>query len=278
MGVEFANPLDKRQKKLMKQFQGLLASELGTTFNMPDYLPGLNQLQLDAFAEAQRLGSEGFSPEIQAATSRMLSGEPAYRIDPALREQYFQAQLAPARREFTDNTLRAIAEQYAGGGLGRSGDFQGALAQAAEGYGLNEAALLSDLINQDEQRTWEGYENAAQRQGYGIQLGQQGEMMPINTLMNAGLTQYGLEADRMGMEAQQQVYAEHPLANPIVGQWLPFGLQPYRVPYTEADSQPMWKSALGMLTGSSMLGMLGGGMGGGGIMNMFGMGGNGRMY
>ncbi|OFV80466.1 MAG: hypothetical protein A2W26_03485 [Acidobacteria bacterium RBG_16_64_8] len=242
----------------MKQFQGLLASELGTTFDMPDYVPEINALQQQAFAEAQRLGTQGFSFGIEDATGRLLSGQAVGGVPREQQDAYFQAQLAPARREFEDNTLRAIAEQYAGGGLGRSGDFQGALAQAAEGYGLNEGAMLADLVNQNEQRNWEGAQNAAQNQVYGIQAGQYNEMMPINTLMNAGLTEYGLDSERMQMEAQQEIMNREPLANPLVQQWLPFGLSPYKVATAAGDQQHGWQSAVGMLTGQGMLGMLGG--------------------
>ena len=263
---KFANPLDKNQRAMMKEFQGLLGSQLGETFDMPDWVPGMNELQLQGLMEAQRLGDEGFGGDITAATQRLMSGQAVGGIDPAQQQAYFQAQLAPARREFEDNTLRAISEQYAGGGLGRSGDFQGALAQAAEGYGLSEGALLADLVNQNEQRNWEGAQNAAQNQIAGVAAGQYNELMPINTLMNAGMTQYGLDSERMQMESQQEVMNREPLANPLIQQWLPFGLANYRQAYSPTQSTPGWKSAISTLTGMGMLGaMQGGGAAGGGF-------------
>lgn len=262
MGTQTINPLTKDQRRLMKEFQALMLEEFGQTWDMPGYVPEWSSQLQDAFTEAQRLVDAGFSPDIQSATQRLLSGDPGYQIDPTVREQYFQAQLAPAQYDFEQNTLRAIAEQYAGGSAGRSGDFQAALAEAGAQYGLGNTALLAGLVNEDEIRRWEAGQNALQRMPGAIELGQYQELMPLNTLMNAGLTQYGLDSEKMGEQFQQTIYGRDPLANPYIGQWLGAALNPYRVPAASGGGgfDPM------QMFGQMMGGMLGGGGGAGGII------------
>lgn len=254
----FENPLTKAQKKQRRAINPLILAEIGQTFNLPDYVPEVNQQLLDAFTEAQQLAASGFSPEVLDATSRLLSGDMGYMIDPAIREDYFAAQMAPAQRQFEEETLRAIAEQYAGGYAGRSGDFQGGLAKAAIGHDENTQRFMQELVLQDEIRNWEAGQNALQRLPFGIQAGTYNEMMPLNTLMNAGMMQYGLDSERMAQEAQQQIYAENPLANPLIQQWVPWSTQPYRVFAPESGGGGGGLGGmLGGLGGSLLSGVLG---------------------
>ena len=232
----FGSPLSKKQKRVRnKLIYPLLEAEIGQTFNLPDYVPETNEQLLAAFEEANQVAAMGATPDNREATQRLISGDMGYGVDPAVREQYFQSLLGPAQIEFQDQ-LRNVAELYSGGYGGRSGDFQGGLAQATSRYGADQTALLAGLINEDEIRKWEAGQNALQRLPMGIQSDVYNQTIPLNTLMNSGMTQYDLDSQLMQQQSQQQMYAENPLMNPNVQQWVPWFSQPYKVPISGGDS------------------------------------------
>ena len=98
-----------------------------------------------------------------SALNSVLSGKPAYEINPDISKQYFEKSIKPIMsREFYGTTLPAISEKFAGPGYWSSAR---ALAEtdATGRYAENLGAAEADLVYKDELARRQALESAATR-------------------------------------------------------------------------------------------------------------------
>ena len=98
-----------------------------------------NQQRAWQFAELMEMGARKGDQYHADAARRLMSGEPAFDIDPEAREQQFEGEKAEAMRTFQEEIVPMISRGYAGKGLARSGAMTGSLGRAG--------AQLGDALN-----------------------------------------------------------------------------------------------------------------------------------
>ena len=181
--------------------------------------PGTAPLQQQAFGAAGGLLSSPLGTPMQGAIGQLLSGQPAYQIDPATSMRYYtDAVYNPAMQEFGD-TLRGLDARY-GARFGRSGAQLEAAGRAAERFGTNLAGIRGDLVYRDEMARRSAAENAMGRLGTGVQagLGYAGD-----TRANLGMMA-GLGGEQRAIEGQGRAedYGKWLYAQPYNNPWLGF--------------------------------------------------------
>ena len=174
--------------------------------------PGASDLQQQGFDAL----SGAFSGESGNALSQMLSGQSAYEVDPAARQQVYDAEKALAMRQFQSETMPMLEERYNAMGAGRSGGLEHAMSQAGGDLSLGLGSLYSNLGYQDEQSRRAGLEAGAQRQGQGLSLwgGITGQQLA------GGEMQRGIAGEQLG-EGYNKWLAAQPYANPWLTSFLP---------------------------------------------------------
>lgn len=230
--------------------------------------PGTSPLQQQAFGAAGGLLSNPLSTPMQSGVERLLSGEPAYQIDPATSRAYYdEAVYRPAMQEFGD-TLRGLDARY-GARFGKSGAQLEAAHRAAERFGTNLAGIRGDLAYRDEMARRQAAENAMGRIGTGVQagLGMSGDMR-ANLGMMAGLggEQRAIEGQQLAEDYGKWLYAQ-PYNNPWLG-FMGTALTPTPMMQTQ---QPGILPGLGAAA-SAAGGIVGGiGNAAGGLLSLFGL-------
>ena len=174
--------------------------------------PGASDLQQQGFDALSGM----FGGETGGALSAMLSGQSAYEVDPAARQQVYDAEKAMAMNQFQSETAPMLEERYNAMGAGRSGGLQHAMAQAGGDLSLGLGSMYSQLGYQDEESRRMGLESAAQRQGQG--LGMWGGLNQQQ--LAGGEMQRGIEGEQLG-EGYNQWLASQPYSNPWVTSYMP---------------------------------------------------------
>lgn len=179
---------------LTNDLGSLMRKQLGKgieTYSGP-LVPGMNENTQGVFDAAGGLAGQS-DPNRDAAIQRLMSGAG----DPAGVRAYYESQLAPAQRGYTD-ALRQVDERY-GDAWGTSGAHGKAVADATSRYGMGLNSLLGELTYQDRNA-------AADRQLGGIQasLGaSQDYMSRLNSQLGIGDYQRGLEGEQMSADYNQ---------------------------------------------------------------------------
>lgn len=151
--------MTKEQQALLKQLIGT-ASEQGPT---PSY-PGQSYVPMTTQEESflKYAGGETQTPANQALLN-VLSGQPAYQVDPAATEQYYQKSiLDPTMDVYRNTTLPLLTESFAGPGFWSS-NRANATQQSISDLTQNLASQRAELYYKDEQARRTALENAANR-------------------------------------------------------------------------------------------------------------------
>jgi hypothetical protein len=218
------------QKDLLEKLYNQVAPQVGQgaeTYG-GQIAPDASALQQQGFDALSSM----FSGESGAALSQMLSGDSAFQIDPAARQQVYDSEKAMAMRQFQSETMPMLEERYNAMGAGRSGGLQHAGAQAGADLSLGLGSLYSQLGYQDEQARRMGLESAAQRQGQGLSLWGQG----VGQQLAGGQMQRNIQGEQLG-EGYNQWLASQPYSNPWLTSFAPtvLGTQAF-TPVTETTS------------------------------------------
>lgn len=98
------------------------------------------------------------------ALKSILSGQPAYSVDPTQRENYYQtAFYNPAMREYEQNILPQVMERASGAGF-HSSDTLNQMGKSSTDLATNLAAKRAELLWNDVQAGYAAREQAANRQ------------------------------------------------------------------------------------------------------------------
>jgi hypothetical protein len=102
-------------------------------------------------------------PAYQTALNTVLSGQPAYNIDPSISANYFQNAILPGmRQQFANITLPGAEQSFAGPGYWGSARAQ-AEANAAANFGTAMTGMQANITYADELARRQALENAANR-------------------------------------------------------------------------------------------------------------------
>jgi len=158
--VQQFETLNPQQKSLMKALGPYLRGQIGKGVQ-PYTGQVVAGMTPEETATLQRMrgavgGQTPLAPELTSAYQTLLSGKPAFEIDPQRTEDLYQSIAGPAYREFKERTMPLINEAYAGPGfwsesrsraIGReAGNLQEAmLGKRAELYYADELARRGEL-------------------------------------------------------------------------------------------------------------------------------------
>lgn len=247
----------------------LMGSTLVPTGAMPTY-------QLAPFA----------SQTLQPALARMLSGQPVFQVDTQATQRAIEAAQAPVIRQFQEQILPQVREQYVGGGTFWSRARQEAEARAAASLAESLAAqraqgALADIEAQ-RQAALAGAQIAAQVAPTAMQYGLETSMQPFQAALAAreqalrealGRAETQLQAAQLAgqlggqqyqieQSALDRAYQEWLRTQPESSPWLQMAFQFLGVPMLAAYQPPMqvspWAQAAGMFT-NLLTGWLAGG-------------------
>jgi len=203
--------------------------------------PDATANQLAAFQGAGNLFRD---PRVDSsgAINQLMSGDPAFQIDPAQREQFYQdALVAPAQSQFQDQ-MQQIDRRY-GAGFGESGSHRGAGYRAAEDFQTNLMGKRAELLYGDEMARRGAAEAGMGRMAQGAGLA---GMYGQDQRANLGLmSQLGGEERAIAGQQQGEAYnkwqTEQDYNNPWLGFFGPtMSAQPFAV-----QNNPGWGKAVG---------------------------------
>lgn len=232
--------------------------------------PGATANQQAAFQGAGGLlGGLPGQVNVQPAINQMMSGQPAYQIDPATSQQFYQSAVVnPAQSRFQD-TLQGIDHRY-GARFGRAGSQLENAYRSGERMNTELAGIQGDLVYRDEMARRQAAENAMSRMGQGAQLGMaQNQLVGSEQRQNLGMLA-GLGAAERGIQGQQNAeqYNKWQMAQPYNNPW--YGLAQLALtpePTTTTQQPGVLGGALqGAMAGGAaggIPGAIGGGLGGG---------------
>ena len=120
------NMITPEQRELLSGVIGQIMPQLGQGVETygGQITPGTSPLMQQGFNAL----SGAFGGESGGALSQMLSGQSSYEVDPAARQQVYDAEKAAAMNTFRKDVMPTINEAYQG--AGRSGGLESALAGA----------------------------------------------------------------------------------------------------------------------------------------------------
>ena len=222
--------------------------------------PGATQNQQLAYDAAPGLLASQRNRGVETALGSILSGNPAYQIDPARSAAFYNdSVLLPAQRQFQD-TMQGIDARY-GARFGRSGGQQEAIGRAATDFNTNLAGIRGDLVFQDEQARRAALESAAGRQlqGVGASVGYR-DSQQENQRRNL-VTLAGLGGEQRAITGQQNAedYGKWQYSQPYNNPWLGFMGAALAPPPTQTNQTPGALAGAGsFMSGlSGLLGMFG---------------------
>lgn len=220
---------------------------------------GLQQSAFDLASGIVQGSAGGFAR--QGAADALLSGLPAFQVDPAAREQFFQeAFLTPATQDFQRNILPAISESFGARGLGRSGDLLRAQAQAGTDLGTQLAAQRAGLIRQDELSERQARENALNRVLPAIEASRSESLLPLDVGLQVGAVQRGINA-QTNLDSLFREFQQNPVYNPALGLApLALGSRAFQPVVETSAGSPGVGGAIGTVVGGlagSLLGPIG---------------------
>jgi hypothetical protein len=243
--------LTKSQMDLLKQLSGQVAGQVGEGVEPypGDMAAGESELQQGLFdiLNKQVGGQGGTLEQILQSGAQMAQQE----YDPQEARDYWQqAFVEPTRKNFFEETMPQLREQFAGQGALSSGGFNRAVADAAADMNTQLGAQLAKAVQQGEQQ------NIQERQ-LGLSTLDQA-LNEVNALMQAGQQQRGIE--QQGLEAQMQKWRQsQPYNNPWLQQsGTALGVAPYQIDtYTKGGGSGLlggMASGFGQGLGSQMVG------------------------
>lgn len=257
--------LTKEQKAYLKMMGQDLLSQYGELPPeiLTQLIPDLDPAQLAAMEGMENFGQNPMGQGRFDAVMSGLRGESSYggmdpeQIRTMVQEQYTN----PAMRAFQTEIAPQIEQMYAG--YGAEGAFADAIGRAAEGIGVETARGGSELLGQEWQRRFESSEAAAGRRGAYVGLSEDMEMTPLKLQLASGDLRRSVARDKSGFELWKE-QRRSPYANPALGLAPLFlGTQAF-THATPAPESSGWQSAVGMLTGTSMMNSMQSGMASGG--------------
>lgn len=248
-GIKMMSMLDKKsgQRQLWTDLVKQISGIMGQPFNMPDMVGGPSALQQQTFDEAGQYISGGLpmQEERNRAIQQYLTGQPAFGIDPAQRERYFQeAFVAPAQRQFQEQVLPQAFERFSGQSMS-SPDMMRAIAHAGSEFGTNLTQARATLVDRDIAREQAAREAGMQRMGQGLTLGMEEVLSPLRFGNVLGGQQRDIANQLQQQAGMQQVYQQNPMMNPNL-QWLTTALQPTKAPIMEQPKAGYGQRILGM--------------------------------
>lgn len=250
-GPERVQVMTGDQKNLLNQASGMVSR--GLQYGVPQYggqiTPGATANQQMAFGQAGNLlRSSMLGGAAQQATMGALSGQPAFTVDPAQRERYYQQSVVNPARAGLKDTLRGIDARYGDRWSNDSGAHRAAVNDAAVRFNTELGGIRGQLVNQDVNAGYGAMENAANRA-----LGAVGTTMGLdaNTRANLGAVA-GLGGDQRAIQGQFQGedynkwLAAQDWANPYWGQ---FSSVMSASPYAVGQKQGIGGALLGGIGG-----------------------------
>lgn len=249
------NILESQTRLLNRQWQGAEAGR-GIDPYSGQIAPGATGNQMAAFnAAGGLLGRNPIHENAQGATIRALSGQPAFTVDPAAREQYYRRSVEnPARASFND-TLRNVDARYGDRWSLDAGAHKANVYDAVSDFETGLAGIRGDLLYQDEMAQRQSQENAANRSigavgaGFGFDANQRAN---LGTVAGLGGAERSIEGQQLGEDYNKWLMSQ-PWANP----WLGYTGQVMSAqPFQVAQEKGVFGSLLG--GAGSLLGGIGG--------------------
>lgn len=255
-GIKMMSMLDKKsgQRQLWTDLVKQVSDIMGQPFQLPSMAQGPSPLQQMTFDRAQQYMQQGLPMQglRNDTISQLIQGTPAFAVDPAQREQYFQeAFVAPAQRQFQQEVLPQTFERYSGSAMS-SPDMMRALARAGSDFGTNLTAARANLLDRDIAREQAAREAGMGRMGQGLVLGMEDVLSPLRFGNQLGAQQRDIAQQIASERGMQQIYAENPMMNPNL-QWLTTALAPTKTPTMQA-ARPGWGQIIGSLVGLGSVG------------------------
>jgi len=173
-GPEQVDIMTGKQKGLLNQMSDLLGQNVGQGIDAygGQITPGATANQMGAWQGASNLFNDPRGIDPSAAQRQLLSGDPAFQIDPAQRERFYNdALVAPARASFRD-TMQGIDQRY-GAGFGESGSHRGAGYRAAEDFETGLMGKRAELLYADEMASRGAAEAGMGRMAQGVSMAPQ---------------------------------------------------------------------------------------------------------
>ena len=169
-GPEKMQIMTDSQVRSLDQMTGQLERNIGQGVESygGQITPDATANQLAAFQGAGNLFSD---PRVDSsgAINQLMSGDPAFQIDPAQREAFYQdALVAPARAQFQD-TLQQVDQRY-GAGFGEAGAMRGMANRATADFETNLMGKRAELIYADEMARRGAAESGMNRMVQGVGL------------------------------------------------------------------------------------------------------------
>ena len=193
----------------------------------------------------------GSLPSRQAALDQVLSGRPAYEINPDVTANYFEESIRPlAMREFRETTMPQIKESFAGPGYWGTPRME-AESRAGEHLAENLAAAKANLVYQDEQARRASLEQAATRQTQGALSPTDAVTSAIQGLGSAGAYSRQIAQEKVTADLQRWLMGETvdgiapEQFNPFLQYALALmGLNQYAVGTTSQSQNTSWGGAV----------------------------------
>ena len=272
--VKFYSPLNLQQRGFLRQLGGFVQQSMregGVDAYEGELVPDANELERLAFDAAERVGGRGRvsrDESTERGILKLLSGDPAFDVDPTARRELYEAERAEELRRFNEEVLPMISRHWGGRGGARSGALTGSMADAGIRLGNDLYRRNTELLMHDEDMRRNELARARDRIAEGIRAdatARQNDATDFGTLYMAG---QGVRAINEGQnqEAYSKWLQEQPYFNPWLGYANAILGTPTNAPYVGTETD--WVSA-GLNIGGSALSLVGGMGGGGG----FGFGG-----
>lgn len=120
---------------------------VGAPVYQGEITPGATSYQNQTFDRAGSLF--GNMIDSSGAVSRLISGDPAFTVDPADREAYYQSAVVnPSMRQFQNDILPLVDSRY-GDTWGTAGGHREAVLRAGTDLTTNMGGILGDLVYKD---------------------------------------------------------------------------------------------------------------------------------
>lgn len=255
-GPERIDVYTRGQKQVLGNLTNALNRNIGQGAQVygGQIIPGATANQQLAFGVAPEMLRQTI--DSRPAIQGLLSGAPAYTIDPAARERLYNEQIvAPAQNRFRD-TLQQLDARY-GGRFGIAGAQGRAVSNAARDFETNLAGQRASLLYADEQARRQALENGMGRVAAGVEgsIGyDQNRRQGLEMLAALGGAERGIGAQQAGEQ-----YYKWNMGQDYNNPWLGFlGTALSASPYAVGQSEGVL-GAIGGLAGG--MGKLAGGIG-----------------
>ena len=218
-GPERVDIMTDQQKSVLNKMLGQVSGAIGQGIDPygGQITPDATANQLAAFQGAGNLFGD---PRVDssAAINQLMSGDPAFQVDPAQREAFYQdALVAPARAQFQD-TLQQVESRY-GAGFGEPGAMRGMANRAVSDFETNLMGKKAELIYADEMARRGAAEAGMGRMGQGAALAptyDANQRANLGLMSTLGGEERAISGQQMGEEFNKW-QMEQPYNNPWLG-------------------------------------------------------------